>query len=80
MWISIRLLILIIGVALTSGCSGGLIALHDINGYRQIDKPLSEDQIKESIIEGATNAGLIRWSLQLKVHLLLNNKISSGTL
>lgn len=73
---SFRLFILIFGVALATGCSGGLIALHDANEYRQIDKPLSKDQVKESIIEGATNAGwkvedlefYIRATYQIRIH------------
>ena len=74
---SIRLLILILGVALTASCSGGLVALHDVNNVRQIDKPLSEDQVKESILEGAANAGwqvedlgfhTIRATYQIRIH------------
>ena len=74
---SFRLLILIFGVALTTGCSGGLIALHDVSEVYQIDKSLSEDQIKESILEGAANAGwkvedlgfyTIRATYQIRIH------------
>jgi len=71
-----RLLIILFGVLLIAGCSGGMVALHDVNEYRQIDKPLSKDQVKDSIIEGATNAGwkvedlefYIRATYQIRIH------------
>jgi hypothetical protein len=44
-------------VLLIAGCARPMVALKDVNENRTINKPLTKEQIKESILEGAKYAG-----------------------
>ncbi len=58
---SSRLLILLFGAVIVAGCAGTvpMIALFEVKSSHVLKKSLSDEQIKESIIEGATNAGWV---------------------
>jgi len=53
---SIRLLKVFLGVVLIAGCAIPMVALKDVNETHNIDKPLTKEQVKESILEGARYA------------------------
>ena len=57
MGISIRLLKVFFGVLLIAGCARPMVALNDVNENHTINKSLSKNQMKESILEGAKYAG-----------------------
>jgi len=50
---SIRSLKIILIVLLVAGCATPMVALKDVNETYIIDKPLTKEQVKESIFEGA---------------------------
>ncbi len=54
---SIRLLKIFFVVLLFAGCARPMVALDDVNENHTISKPLTKDQMKESILEGAKYAG-----------------------
>jgi hypothetical protein len=56
---TLRFLLVLCGVLLIAGCSGSMVALHEVNNNHIIDKSLTKDQVKESILEGAKNAGWV---------------------
>jgi len=53
----IRLLKIFFIVLLIAGCARPMVALDDVNKNHTISKPLTKDQMKESILEGAKYAG-----------------------
>jgi len=59
MWVSIRLRLVFIGAVLITGCSGSMVPLHEVDNNNIIDKSLTKDQVKDSILEGAKNAGWV---------------------
>ena len=46
-----------------AGCSTPMVYLYNVGNYQTIDRALSNEQIKESIIEGASNAGWVTQDL-----------------
>jgi hypothetical protein len=54
---SIRLLKIFFIALLIAGCARPMVALDDVNENHTIDKSLTKDQMKESILEGAKYAG-----------------------
>ena len=56
-----RLLMVFFGVALIAGCARPMVELQAVNENHIIDKPLTKEQMKASIIEGAKYAG---WRVQ----------------
>ena len=56
---SIRLLTLILGVALITGCTGPMVRLNDIQALYPVHSAVDEEQLRESILEGATYAGWV---------------------
>ena len=61
MEISIRLLKICFLVLLVSGCAIPMVALQDVSETHVIDKPITKEQMRVSILEGATFAS---WSAQ----------------
>jgi hypothetical protein len=57
----IHLLKVFIGVLLIAGCAIPMVALDDVNQNHIINKPLTKEQVKESILEGAKYAN---WRVQ----------------
>ena len=58
---TVRLLIVSFGVVLIAGCAKPMVELQAVNENHIIDKPLTKEQMKASILEGAKYAG---WKVQ----------------
>jgi hypothetical protein len=58
---TVRLLIVFFGVVFIAGCPRPMVELQAVNENHTIDKPLTKEQMKASIIEGAKYAG---WRVQ----------------
>jgi hypothetical protein len=58
---SICLLKIFFIVLLIAGCARPMVALKDVNETHNIDKPLTKEQVKESILEAAKYA---QWRIQ----------------
>ena len=52
-----RILSILCGVLFIAGCSGSMVGLYETNGPHFIGGTLNEEQVRESILEGAKNAG-----------------------
>ena len=51
-----HLLVVFVMTLFVSGCSG-MVPLHEVDESHFVDRSLTEDQVKEAIIEGAETAG-----------------------
>ena len=76
---SIRLLKIFFIVLLVAGCAIPMVSLKDVNETHFIDKPLTTEQVKESILEGAKYAnwkvqdlgsGTMLATYQIRVHIV----------
>ena len=56
---SSRFLILLCGVLLVAGCSGRMVSLWETEYPHPIQDTISKEQVRESIFEGASNAGWV---------------------
>ena len=51
-----RLLLVFVMALFVAGCSG-MVRLSEVDGQHFVDRPLTKDQVKEAIMEGAQAAG-----------------------
>ena len=57
-----HLLFVFVMTLFVAGCSG-MVPLYDVDGSHFVDRSLTEDQVKEAIIEGAETAGWLAKNL-----------------